>query len=400
MILSNGRWIAKKALAQVRTYVVVPASQFQDLLSQQPHQGKIYDSHPLALASAKRRGEVLATLARSTLAAMNPTARVENAEQGITCNGARRGKFREKYDWKFSGRRVECKSSLLHWSESQGLWTFQFYGAKFCTPAAFDDLVLVLFTPRGIYIYAHDLQTGVQSCGNKTAYLGHKITFQARGKLCWQSALEGILRKLDSDKNGCQLLARIPLSDPSILDELDKQMCQLQINAFKEIPLRDMSGTQRGLIIQDLVQSIDGVLNPNATIDQPKPGRSCSGRLRPAQCRAYDWLRDGLKVECKSGMLIFVRSARQWKVQFQSVKFSQCVFDDLLLALYTPRGIYVYRHDLSFGLGATGLQDKIEGSQIQVYAARGELSWSAALDQILDKFDSSGCQRLALIHWT
>ncbi|CAE8685275.1 unnamed protein product [Polarella glacialis] len=61
----------------------------------------------------------------------------------------------------------------------------------------------------------------------------------------------------------------------------------------------------------------------------------------------------------------------------------------------TPHvAFYVYRHDLKHGLSVEGLKTAISGSGINVYGPTGETNSSKALDVILQKLDSSACQRL------
>lgn len=72
-------------------------------------------------------------------------------------------------------------------------------------------------------------------------------------------------------------------------------------------------------------------------------------------------------------------------------------FDELLLVLYTPRGCYVYRHDLSLGLTRTGRVNALQGFHIKLHGPVREESWAAALDDtILPKLDAA-CKRLAFV---
>ncbi|CAE8585313.1 unnamed protein product [Polarella glacialis] len=93
------------------------------------------------------------------------------------------------------------------------------------------------------------------------------------------------------------------------------------------------------------------------------------------------------------------KANRYWRFHFSEVKLKKedaaaSEFDELLLALYTPRGIYVYRHDLKHGLSAAGVKTAISGSGINVYGPTGGSNSSKALDAMLQKLDSSVCQRL------
>ncbi|CAE8683999.1 unnamed protein product [Polarella glacialis] len=136
-----------------------------------------------------------------------------------------------------------------------------------------------------------------------------------------------------------------------------------------------MSCSQRGFIIQERVQAVDALLNPTAVIQPGCPGTCINGKLRAPNNSRWDWDRNGHRVECKSGRLSFVASEKSWQLQFKAIKINHNVLDDLLLALFTPRGIYVYRHNLCFGLSRTGKVLDTEGHQIQIYGKRGITDW-------------------------
>ncbi|CAE8660668.1 unnamed protein product, partial [Polarella glacialis] len=382
-------------LAQLRRYLVVPALRVHNLLSCPANSSRIFGNDLLATVSGTRRGEVLASVVRSMMASSD----VQDAENGTMVNGGSRGKHRTEYDWVANGRRVECKSSMLQWHIPKKGWRFTFLAVKLPlagvrAAAVFDDLVLVLYTPRGVYIYSHDLQLGVCKHGKLTASRGHDVQLAVSAMASWVTALDIIISKLDSDSNNCHRIAFLPLSDPRFLQVLLSQQCFLSKDAFNDVPLADMSCSQRGFIIQEVVQAVDAMINPTAVIQPGTPGTCINGRSRTHRNSICDWERNGRRVECKSGMLAFVAQHNSWKMQFKAIKINQNVLDDLLLALYTPRGIYVYRHNLCFGISRTGKLLDTEGHQIQIYGKCGITDWSEALDTILEKLDSSGCQRL------
>ena len=59
------------------------------------------------------------------------------------------------------------------------------------------------------------------------------------------------------------------------------------------------------------------------------------------------WQRDGQRISCKGAQLTWEASRRYWSLMFNNVKLAYgdaaAAFDELLLAAYTPRGVYVYR---------------------------------------------------------
>ena len=93
---------------------------------------------------------------------------------------------------------------------------------------------------------------------------------------------------------------------------------------------------------------------------------------------------------------------KRWRVCFANVKpaGAEGAYDELLLALYTPRGVYVYRHDLRLGMSTNGKATEATGRTItlgaDVWGPCDVESWQSALDgAILPKLDESGCERVA-----
>eukprot|EP00933_Yihiella_yeosuensis_P069534 TRINITY_DN7617_c0_g1_i6.p1 TRINITY_DN7617_c0_g1~~TRINITY_DN7617_c0_g1_i6.p1 ORF type:complete len:262 (-),score=15.66 TRINITY_DN7617_c0_g1_i6:177-962(-) len=250
----------------------------------------------------------------------------------------------------------------------------------------------LLCSPQGGNIYAHDLRLGVALNGKATASRGHTIHFIAPRLSSWTDALDSILNRLDSPQNSCQQILYIPLAGACLRDELQKA---LSCGTFYGKPLAAMSGPQRGKVIQDIVLHVDMLINASSCFRPAVRGICVDGRPRPQHCAPYDWMRDGRRIECKSAKLLHVSRSQHWSFIFQNVKL--CSFDELLLALYTPVGIYIYRHDLKLGLSTTGVVLQSAGHNIVISSRSNTLDWKTALHYILAKLDSSGCERLALV---
>ena len=60
-------------------------------------------------------------------------------------------------------------------------------------------------------------------------------------------------------------------------------------------------------------------------------------------------------------------------------------YDDLYLALYTPFGVYIYKHDDKYGISTSGKQQESCGGQIQVCAPCNESSIEVATHVVLEK---------------
>lgn len=118
----------------------------------------------------------------------------------------------------------------------------------------------------------------------------------------------------------------------------------------------------------------------------------------------YDWMRDGVRVECKSSQLSWCTIKQHWKFHFCSVKMARYmgqsrVFDELQLVLYSPRGIHVYHPDLALGVASAGVFTQTEGYSVVIRGPRNVMCWSQGLDAILSKLDRSGCRPIAFVPW-
>ena len=135
--------------------------------------------------------------------------------------------------WSRDGRRVACRHAGLMWEASQsGRWRVDWTctlpeGADGGRGAAgveggggggrcgFDELQLVLYSPAGLHVYAHDGRFGVGSRGKsrsvtaagEDACLVQVRVYGSSGEHEWESALETILGKLDA--SGCERLAHL-----------------------------------------------------------------------------------------------------------------------------------------------------------------------------------------------
>lgn len=259
-------------------------------------------------------------------------------------------------------------------------------------------------SPSSIHFYRHDGQFGISSHGISTASKGHQFQIQGpSGVADWSQSLDAMLEKLE-DSNRCIRLAVVPSTD-SRLEALVHQSCDMTQQVFEQCPLSDLSPATRALRIQELVRCVDAVLKPHVPITSAIAGLCRSSlRRRGSHQAEYDWCRGGVRVECKSARLRYEPVGRRWGAHFNNIKFSRSPefvsqFDELLLGLYTPQGIYIYRHDSEFGLASQGIATAGLGYTIQVYGPTGVMDWKCALDSILHKFDGSGCQRIAFVQW-
>ncbi|CAE7796643.1 mad2l1-1 [Symbiodinium sp. CCMP2456] len=125
----------------------------------------------------------------------------------------RRGSYRTSADWLRDDIKVEFKSAKLSWVRRTSRWKCHFHGIKFgsespATPAAFDELWLGLYTPRGLHVLQYGGSIGRCTAGVKTDLDGHSVHVSGpSGQECPDASLEVILNKLEG--SGCKLLATV-----------------------------------------------------------------------------------------------------------------------------------------------------------------------------------------------
>ncbi|CAE8648387.1 unnamed protein product [Polarella glacialis] len=286
------------------------------------------------------------------------------------------------------------KCAQMTWDKANRYWRFHFSEVKLkkedAAASEFDELLLALYTPRGIFVFRHDLKHGLSAEGLKTAISGSGIyVCGPTGETNSSKALDVILQKLDS--SACQRLGYTSLED-ELLSELAAAHPQRTWQVYKDLPLADLSSVARGDRMEALVREVDSSLHPACII-------------KDADSDAFDWLRGGARIKCKSAQLCWSRSGQYWQITFFHTKLQafgireMATFDELLLTLYTPRGLFIYMHDLEFAVSTQGVRTAILGHAIRIRGPKGEQNWQVALEAILTKLDaeSNGCKRLAFV---
>lgn len=374
--------------------LLVAASNFSSVLNQSSPTVDAYKNSPLTAISPPRRGAVLESVVRSIYSNVYADQVSENSIPGRCVNGSMRSLYNAEYDWLCNGRRVECKSSQLRWSNRDG-WLFKFSHIKF---KLFDDLLLALYTPQRLYIYRHDRELGLSSVGIATSACGRDIyLYSARREQLWRTACDIIITKLDADSNSCERITDMPIDDVRILLAVSAHRCDVIESAYKNVPLAKLSPAFRALRLEALVRCVDQIIHPDCCLSDPRLSGCHNGWSRGLGNADHDWIRDSRRVECKAAQLSFDRRYNRWHAVFKNIKVS--CFDELLLALYSPRGVYIYRHDFNLALQAQGKVTELRGMSLAITGPRNYEDWSASLDAILLKLDGSGCERLALVTW-
>ena len=286
--------------------------------------------------------------------------------------------------------------------------------------APFDELYLAFYTPRGIHIWRHDLRLGVYTQGKRTASQGHQICISGRAVRTehvepWERALDGtILPRLEA--SACERIAFVPFDDPLFNQSLIEHPETGTAAAFGGVPMSDLSAAARGALITQLAHEIDQKLYPDhhservgiGRISKPKkpprapptpkeevafwPGMdgapavmlAASPPLPPpapapmAAAVEYDWRRGARRVAAKSAQLSWSATLNRWRLSWCNIKLASsggahpggahaaesAPYDELMLLMYTPRGIYMFRHDRKTGIGAQGRITESQGYQV------------------------------------
>jgi len=204
------------------------------------------------------------------------------------------------------------------------------------------------------------------------------------GEESFSVALESILEQLDSSL--CRRLGFLKLHDKRLQKLLAAHAQSKTQVAFEGTPLASLTGKALGSILNDLAAAIELELVSQTTAD----GKPCEEQL------------DTPSSERKAAKLGWNKRNKYWLFQWNGV---QCLSGSpgaaprLTLSLYSPRGIYFFRHDLSFGVSTQGVRTNAEGHYIQLCGTQGVENWDEALDAMLEKLDAdtNGCKRLAFM---
>jgi hypothetical protein len=156
-------------------------------------------------------------------------------------------------------------------------------------------------------------------------------------------------------------------------------------DAYKGVPLATHSSKARGDILERVARRVMEKTMGMKSYD-PSPGVRVNGRKRGRSSETYDFRIAGRRIEAKSSQLLWDRQHTRWVAQWQSIKRDE--YDDLLLLLYTPTGLYMFLHDHTYGVSTHGKKQHACGGVVTVCASRNEPSISAATDAIRAKLAS------------
>lgn len=380
-------------------FVTFSAFQFQDLWEDVGPKARAYDGHPLAELDPARRGTLFEEWARQMLQQKYPNSSITDADPGTCVNGQRRGRNQAKFDFTMDCKKIEVKSSSMHWIGSVNRWEFLFQSVKFPhllpQKQSFDVLYLVLFSPKGLHLVEHDMRTAISRNGLSTKVTGHNIRIMGARGATWQDSVDVILEKFCTGGD-CSLVATTSISD-SLISELCKKHADYASKFFSGKPFSSMSPKLRGDRIEKLVLRIDQMLHPAGRFSLPCDELTVSGTKRGQNTASVDWIRDGERIEVKHGKLSFSNASQTWMCTFYRIK-EDC-FDELLLAVYSPQGLDVFKHDGGFGMTTDGRRTETQGKRVRIRAPSGELDPFIALQCIIAKLEGNNCQHIASVVW-
>ena len=139
--------------------------------------------------------------------------------------------------------------------------------------------------------------------------------------------------------------------------------------AYAGVPLANLTPSARGLALQGATECFleqhYGVRARAAVA-----GTTSAGHRRGRRQGKCDFKIGRKRIEVKSSQLTWDTSNRCWAAQWQHVKPAE--HDDLYLALYTPSGVYLYRHDGDYGVTTNGKKQESSGGVVQVYGPCNE----------------------------
>ena len=211
--------------------------------------------------------------------------------------------------------------------------------------------------------------------------------------------LAGLGLKLQGQRRSKEGLARRALVLPAAEFEHLFEEGPTEL-AYAGTPVSGLTQHEQGRLCQEWAKKVLQEQNPQAEMLDPEPGTCCNGRRRGSNQTLYDFSLDRRRVEIKSARMGWSSRSKggYWRVDFRGIKLAhgergECAFDDLYLALLSPRGSHLIKHDLVTGVSTSGERTEVSGHVITVSGSTTPDGWEDALDYILEKLcERGGCR--------
>lgn len=165
-------------------------------------------------------------------------------------------------------------------------------------------------------------------------------------------------------------------------DYLDGVTTTKTHDAYVGVPLASLSSSARGDILEHVAKRLmEEKTGGRACV--PLPGTRVNGHKRGRGQETCDFVLSNRRVEVKSAQLSWDTSRRRWCAKWRNIKSG--AHDDLLLVLYTPSGVHVFKHDRNYGVTTTGMSQSTAGGHVVSRGPSNVESIATATDAILVK---------------
>ena len=358
-----------------RGYMTFSASPFKHLWEDLGPTAPFYDGHEVIFLNHQRRGIMLEKIAARMLQDKYPDSELKDAVPGTCIDGRRRSLFHAEYDCLLDNKKIEFKSSLLQRKGSKWCVSFGFFrGINF---QLLHELYLIIVSPKSLHLLKHDTYTGVVQSPTGDQH----ISMFGRAGSGWEESFGEILHQL------CGVGSCEDIGSADIWDPLFRQLCEESMGYCYQFyggkPFAAMGSILRSFRIKSLIQEVDRLLHP----------KSKFSRL----CSSSDWKRDQTRVAAKLSSLCHCPRKDRWYCYFTGIKLGY--FNELLLAIYSPRGLDIFRHDGVYGFGNLETVLPGQSKSFSVESAPGENDVWRSLQLIEDQLQANNCPKIASIPW-
>jgi|MDSY01.1.fsa_nt_gb hypothetical protein len=230
--------------------------QFADLLPAPPTLSEATYS-VLSQQPKAARNAVLATVTERVLLRADDDNHTKLALKAPSCAG--------EHAWRLhNGSRLLVKFAHFGWDASAHRWL-----GMFCkvvereppsAPLPFDILVLGLLSPRGLYLYRHDLEYAMVRHATKKRLTADVRLSGPVGGERWWFALDHMLDQLDA--TNCQRLAHLPFTDERFEASLGTQP---SVAPFVRSPFAALSAAERDEALVEITRRVAAMWYPEAT---------------------------------------------------------------------------------------------------------------------------------------
>merc|ERR1712224_335998 len=141
-------------------------------------------------------------------------------------------------------------------------------------------------------------------------------------------------------------------------------------------PYNSLTVALRAKVFEEAVRTM---LSRENIVEDAITSNCVNGQKRGRPSSSYDFLMNGkTRVEVKTGQLRWCN--KKWMVSWDRIK--RVEYDELFLAMYTPNGLYVYKHDHVLGRRANNKRQRLH-----ITASRSLHAIDEAIDAIHKKME-------------